>query len=121
MKFIITENRRKELFNSYMDRLTKDLVRKNSKVWGGTSNWEDPDARENDMSVFDFEPNYSYYEDMQEDMPDENYRTMFWMQCDMTNSLMTLFGLDEDRLYEYVKDWAELKYNLRITDVTCQG
>ena len=119
MKFIITENRIKELFNSYMNRLTKDLIR--YKYYDRHSSWEDPDARENDMSVFDFEPYYNYYEEMQEDMPDENYRTAFWMRCDMVESLIALFGLDEDIFYEYVKDWAEHKYNLRITDVTCQG
>ena len=120
MKFIITENRRRELFNSYMNRITKDLVRKD-RYGGEAVGFEDPDAQENDMSVFDFEPYYNYYEEMQEDMPDENYRTAFWMRCEMVESLMALFGLDEDIFYEYVKDWAEHKYNLRITDVTCQG
>lgn len=119
MKFIITENRRKELFNSYMNRITKDLIRKN-RYDGKIVSFEDHDAQENDMSVFDFEPYYNYYEEMQEDMPDENYRTMFWMRCDMVESLKSLFALDDERLYEYVIDWAERKYNLRITDATCQ-
>jgi hypothetical protein len=121
MKFIITENRRKEVFDSYMDRLTKDLVRNNNRGFGRTVSFEDPDAGENDYSVFDYEPYYIYYDNMQEDVPEENYRTAFWMQCEMVENLKALFGFDEETLYEYVKDWAEHKYNLRITDVTCQG
>lgn len=121
MKLLITENRLKELFDSYMDRLTKDLIRVKDDSDSDIITWSDPDSGEYDMSFFDYEPDYEYYEEKTKISPKEKNRTILWMQCDVMNTLTHLFPLDEKRVYKMIKDWAETKYNIKITKVTCQG
>ena len=119
MKYVLKENRLKQVFENYMDSITSELIRKTRSDLYKTMVWEFPNVAEYDMSFFDYEPDWALYE--YEDIPSVDVETVFWIRCDTLMELKIFFGISERQVFEFVKNWAENKYDIKISRVTCQG
>lgn len=119
MNFLISENKLNDIINSYLDKVTKDIVIKNTDY---SINFEFPDASEFQMSLFDYEPHYQKYwsEGKEAHEIPKNPDMAFWVDCEFVEEIEAMFSLDYESALLVIKNWAAKKYDLKIDYITCQ-